>query len=106
MKCACVAIVGLVLFVSGVCQAQATAPPANKPPQYTLSRWDEDYRYLRDPAARDMGEPRDTFDAIKYMPFNKKGDIYLSLGGQVRYRYEFYNDENFGRSPDDDDGFH
>src|SRR5436190_10308247 len=103
MKCACVAIVGLVLFVSGVCQAQATAPPANSPPPYTLSRFDEDYRYLRDPAE---GTERDFFDPIKYIKFNDKGDIYLSLGGQVRYRYEYFNDFNFGAGPQDDDGYH
>jgi hypothetical protein len=106
MKSRYIAGLGMVMMLGGRCLAQETAPPANRPPQYTISRWDEDYRYLRDPAARDLGEPRDFFDPIKYIPFNDKGDIYLSLGGQVRYRYEFFNDENFGRSPDDDNGYH
>ena len=104
MKIVCAFGVGLVLVASSLCQAQATAPPANKPPQYTLSRWDEDYRYLRDPAETDT--PRDFFDPIKYIKLNNKGDIYLSLGGQVRYRYEYFNDFNFGAAPDDDDGYH
>jgi hypothetical protein len=95
---------GTVLVAGGICQGQATAPPANKPPQYTLSRWDEDYRFLRDPAASDS--ERDFFDPIKYIRFNDKGDIYLSLGGQVRYRYEHFNDFNFGAGPQDDDGYH
>jgi len=104
MRVARVLFVGLVLCVSAICQAQATAPPANKPPQYTLSRWDEDYRYLRDPAEGET--PRDFFDPIKYIRFNDRGDIYLSLGGQARYRYEHFNDFNFGDGPQDDDGYH
>jgi len=103
MKIVCALVVGMVLVLCGICKAQQTAPPANKPPMYTLSRWDEDYRYLRDPAE---GEPRDFFDAIKYIRFTDKGDIYLSLGGQVRYRYEHFNDFNFGAGPQDDDGYH
>src|SRR5436190_2235598 len=106
MKSRYIAAFGLMTMIAGKTLAQETPPPANKPPQYTLSRWDEDYRYLRDPAAREMGEKPDPFDPIKYIRFNEKGDIYLSLGGQFRYRYEFYNDENFGRSPKDNDGFH
>ncbi|HEV8293404.1 MAG TPA: alginate export family protein, partial [Tepidisphaeraceae bacterium] len=103
MKRTCLAVVGIVLVVSSICNAQATAPPANKPPPYTLSRWDEDYRYLRDPAE---GEPRDFFDPIKYIKLNDKGDIYLSLGGQFRYRYEYFQDFNFGAGPQDDEGYH
>jgi hypothetical protein len=80
MKIVCALVVGMVLVLCGICQAQQTAPPANNPPPYTLSRFDEDYRYLRDPAE---GEPRDFFDAIKYIRFTDKGDIYLSLGGQA-----------------------
>jgi len=104
MKIACASGLGLVLLAASISQAQETAPPANKPPQYTLSRWDEDYRYLRDPAETDT--TRDFFDPIKYIKLNNKGDIYLSLGGQVRYRYEFFNDFNFGAGPQDDDGYH
>ncbi|HEV8378699.1 MAG TPA: alginate export family protein, partial [Tepidisphaeraceae bacterium] len=103
MKRSCLAVVGIVLVASSICQAQATAPPANQPPPYTLSRWDEDYRYLRDPAE---GEPRDFFDPIKYIKLNDKGDTYLSLGGQVRYRYEYFQDFNFGAGPQDDEGYH
>jgi hypothetical protein len=104
MKIACALVFVLVMSSSSLCVAQATAPPANKPPQYTLSRWDEDYRYMRDPAEDDS--PRDFFDPIKYIKLNDKGDIYLSLGGQVRYRYEHFNDFNFGAGPQDDDGYH
>jgi hypothetical protein len=103
MRYAYLTVVGMVLVLSARCLAQATAPPANQPPSYTLSRWDEDYRYLRDPAER---AERDLFDPIKYISFNDKGDIYLSLGGHVRYRYEYFQDNNFGAGPQDPNGYH
>src|SRR5205823_3275171 len=104
MKRSSLAVVGIVLVTSSICQAQATAPPANQPPQYTLSRWDEDYRYLRDPAEREANP--DFFGPIKYIKLNDKGDIYLSLGGQVRYRYEYFHDFNFGAGQQDPNGYH
>ena len=71
------------------------------PPAYTPVRWNEDYGYLKDPAKR-----TDPFDSLKYIPLNDAGDVYLSLGGQARYRYELFNNVNFGAGPEDDDGFH
>ncbi|WP_178133398.1 alginate export family protein [Vineibacter terrae] len=46
-------------------------------------RYDEDYRYLADPARR--GDP---WDPLKHIPLNGAGDVYLSLGGELRERYE------------------
>jgi hypothetical protein len=70
------------------------------PPPYSVVRWNEDYSYLKDPARRG-----DFFDPIKYVPFNEKGDWYASFGGQARYRYELYNNANFGAGPQDNDGY-
>src|SRR5688572_348895 len=85
------------LSLSGSAFAQATAPaPVNKPatggapPAYTPLRWNEDYSYLKDPARR-----TDPFDPIKYIPLSGDGDIWLSLGGQYRYRYELFSGVNF-----------
>jgi hypothetical protein len=68
-------------------------------PVYSIVRWDEDYSYLKDPANRS-----DTFDPIKYIPLG--GESYLSLGGSARYRYEYFNNNNFGAGPQDNDGYH
>ena len=81
--------------------AQPPVPTASPPPPYTPVRWTEDYSYLKDPAKR-----TDFFDPIKYIPLNEKGDWYLSLGGQARYRYELFNNNNFGSGPQDDTGYH
>jgi hypothetical protein len=74
---------------------------AGPPPPYTPLRWNEDYSYLKDPAKR-----TDWLDPIKYIPIGDDPDTYLSLGGSARYRYEFFDNNNFGAGPQDDDGFH
>ncbi|HEV8378136.1 MAG TPA: alginate export family protein [Tepidisphaeraceae bacterium] len=93
-------VVLIIVIVAGAAFGQSSPPPASKPPSYTLSRWDEDYRYLKD------GKGNDIFDPIKYIRLNDAGDWYLSLGAQARYRYEFFDNNNFGAGVQDDNGFH
>src|SRR5439155_5632725 len=79
--------------IAAIAAAQTTPPP------YTPVRWNEDYSYLKDSPAADL------FDPIKYIPLNDGGDWYLSLGGQARKRYEYFNNNNFGAGAQDDDGY-
>lgn len=65
-----------------------------------LLRFEEDYRYLRDPTKR-----TDLFDPVKFIPFDEDGSVYLSLGGEVRERYERYTNYNWGKGPQDDGGY-
>jgi hypothetical protein len=74
--------------------------PASEHP-YSVERWDEDYSYLKDP-----GQRTDFFDPIKYIPLNADGDWYLSLGGQARYRFDYFNNTSFGAGVQDENGFH
>ncbi|MBV9272523.1 MAG: alginate export family protein [Verrucomicrobia bacterium] len=61
-------------------------------PTYTLSRYDEDYSFLANPAYRT--EP---LDLIKYIPLFDWGPLYfVSLGGDIREQYEFIENDNFG----------
>ena len=69
--------------------------------EYDIERWNEDYSYLRYP-----GSHTDFFDPIKYVPLNSSGDTYLSFGGQARYRYDYFNNTEFGAGPQDENGFH
>lgn len=82
--------------------ATAEASPASQPspasqaaptprPQFTLSRFEENYSFLENPEAR-----ADLFDPIKYIPLNTQGDLYASFGGQIRDRYEYFSNYNFG----------
>ncbi|HKA53645.1 MAG TPA: alginate export family protein [Candidatus Binatia bacterium] len=68
------------------------APPDPKPPPYTLLRFNEDYRYLVDPRTR-----TDFLDPLKYIPLNASDPAsYLTLGGEIRERYEHYTNPSFG----------
>ncbi|MGO4155261.1 alginate export family protein [Cupriavidus sp. YAF13] len=58
-------------------------------PAYKQLRYDEDYRYLQDPAKRN-----DFWDPIKYIPIGSS-TWYLSLGGEVRERFEDHSATNF-----------
>lgn len=62
-------------------------------------RYDEDYRYLADPAKRGA-----RWDPLKYIPLNEAGGTYLSLGGEWRERVEFTRHPGFGLVPFTRDG--
>ena len=76
--------------------AWADQPPTGEtpapPPAYKVLRFDENYYYLS--AATNRVDP---LDAVKYIPLRPGSpDWYLSLGGEVRERFESVNDDNFG----------
>jgi hypothetical protein len=79
---------------------KATLSTQNQPPAYQLLRYDEDYSYLKDPARR-----TDFWDVIKYIPLGNRDGWYLSLGGEMRLRYEFFNNEDAGSQPADTHGY-
>ena len=64
------------------------------PPAYKLLRYEEDYSYLKDPSRR-----TDFWDPIKYIPLWGRDDWYLSIGGELRERYEFYHNQDAGAVP-------
>jgi len=78
----------------------AGAAPGSSPPSYKQLRYDESYAYLRDPALRS-----DYLDAIKFIPLNTNGSWQLTMGGEIRERYEYYHNSLWGRGPQDDDGY-
>jgi hypothetical protein len=75
-------------------QPDEKAKDATAPPAYKLLRYEEDYSYLKDPSRR-----TDFWDPIKYLPLWGRADWYLSLGGEVRERFEFYHNQNAGLAP-------
>ena len=79
---------------------QRATPPPTAPPKYTLSRFEENYEYLRNP-----DNQTDCLDPIKYVPLMNNGDWYASFGGQIRDRYEFFNHYTFGAGPQTRDGY-
>ncbi len=92
--CGLCALLFLVLAVP-ICGASEERPPFN------ASRYKEDYGFLKDPARRT--EP---FDRLKYIPVNEAGDWYLTLGGEIRQHFEFIDNNNWGRGPQDRNGYY
>ena len=56
-----------------------------------LARYEEDYAYLRDPA-----RSTDFFDPLKFIALDADRDIYLTLSGETRFRYDYTDHRNFG----------
>src|SRR6266478_5963663 len=62
------------------------------PPSYKVLRFDEDYSCLTNPANRS-----DWFDPVKYIPLRaNEPSSYLSLGGELRERFEGMHNPEFG----------
>jgi len=78
-----------------LCALLQSLPPAraDERPAITANpRFDETYTFLSDPAKQS-----DFFDPIKYIPLGSDPESYISLGGEVRERYEgFVKNPLFG----------
>jgi Alginate export len=84
--------------VAGSTHAQSSQP---SPPPLTTLRDDEDYASLRDPAARTGA----WWEPLKYIPLNKTGDVYVTVGAELRLRYEGFENNTWGQEPAPDDGY-
>src|SRR5713101_7887535 len=93
-------VFSLSLFAlpSPTARAQTSALPSPSP--YQSLRFEEDYRFLRDPAPR-----TDLWDPLKYLALRDAEAWYVSLGGEARLRYEYFNHSLWGQGPQDHDGY-
>ncbi len=71
-----------------------------EPPALKMTRAEEDYLYLKN--KENSPFEKDFFDAIKYIPLEQSGNIYLSLGGQFRPRFEHYSNRFWSAEIDQD----
>jgi len=62
-------------------------------------RYEEDYAYLKNDTSKGW------YTATKFDPLSKSRSTYISFGGDVRYQYLWFKNQNWGASPDDPDGF-
>src|SRR2546423_1077873 len=67
------------------------------PPAYKLLRFDEDYSYLAGPVPE-----TDLFDPIKQIPFGSNPKWFMTLGGELRERFEGAKTRGFGLKGDHD----
>tara|TARA_B110000240_G_scaffold14152_1_gene14672 strand:- start:20 stop:1429 length:1410 start_codon:yes stop_codon:yes gene_type:complete len=84
-------IILLIFSISFFSQAQEE--DKKKAPPFRLFRATENYEYLRVRENNTFKE--NIFDLIKFVPLNEKKNIYLSFGGQVRPRYEYYSNRSW-----------
>src|SRR5207248_11323811 len=55
-----------------------------------VERYEEDYSYLLD-----LRRAIDFFDPLKFIPLAADGDVYLTLNGEARFRYDNTDHRNF-----------
>jgi len=87
--------------------AQAGPPPSEpKRPAYQIGsagRFNEDWSVLR---GVDLNKTDDFWDRLKFIPLNSDQNVWLTLGGQVRERGEYFREFLFGNSaPKQSDGY-
>jgi hypothetical protein len=93
-----------MLLLAGVlCGRLAPAQEGQPSPVPAIRniRWEEDYSYLQS----DSGSVRGFFDPVKFIPLRKDGQYYLSVGGEVRYQYEYVRNAYWGEGTQDRDGY-
>jgi len=62
-------------------------------------RYDEDYSILKSDSSLTG------YQKIKYAPLSTSGSTYISFGGEARYQYFYFKNEDWGEAPKDDDGY-
>ncbi len=72
---------------------------AQELPAFQSLRYEEDYRFLHADSSRTW------YEKLKYTPLSGSGQAYVSLGGEVRYQYFRFRNEDWGELPEDRDGY-
>ena len=86
------ALAGISAYAQTPAQGQPACPA---PPPYPSVTSDENDRYLADPECR-----TESLDRLKYIPLRSESeDYYISFGGWVRERGEYFSNPNWGGGP-------
>src|SRR2546425_6674667 len=99
-------IAGVALHVSGAWAQSSQTATEPKRPAYQLGsagRFNEDWSVLR---GVDLGTTDDFWDRLKFIPLSPDQNVWLTIGGQVRERGEYFRQYLFGNSePKQSDGY-
>jgi hypothetical protein len=68
-------------------------------PAFKPLRYNEDYLPLKKDTSTSW------YKSMKYIPLSPAGNTFISLGGEIRYRYFGIRNENWGAAPTDKDGY-
>lgn len=68
-------------------------------PPFKQLRYEEDYSYLKNDSSNNW------YGKTKFNALSKNNNTWFSIGGDIRYQYQWFKNENWGESPTDNDGF-
>lgn len=88
--------VGCIVALTTSRRARSDDEDACAHPPTELIRYEEDYSFLRDPACR-----TELWDPLKYVALSDRFEAYLSVGADVRERFEYVHNQDWGRLPND-----
>ncbi len=95
MDVACVLVIGVLSLHTGSARDSDSTATAPQRPAILFNRWQEDWSVLADPRVR-----REPFDNLKYIPLSRDNPkAYLSLGADLRVRFESNNAPALGTPP-------
>ncbi|WP_298539194.1 alginate export family protein [uncultured Aquimarina sp.] len=84
----------ILFFLSTILYSQESKQTEKQdPPTLKIPRAEENYSYLKDSITNPY--KKGFLDELKYISFNSKKSIYLTLGGQYRARLESYTNRNY-----------
>jgi len=67
--------------------------------KFNALRYNDDYSFLKNDSTDSW------YKSLKYTELSDDGAIYLSTGGEIRYRYLYADNEKWGDAPKDTDGY-
>jgi hypothetical protein len=72
---------------------------AQKLPAFKSLRYEEDYSFLKNDSSKNW------YTRTKYNPLSKTYKIYISIGGEIRYQYLWFKNEDWGDAAKDNNGY-
>ena len=91
MKCTRDVLRGAAVIIVCMPRVSAAQATTTSRPAYAPERYDEDWSFLRNRSKR-----TDLFDPIKWIPLANEGSWFLTLGGELRERYQDIRNSEFG----------
>ncbi len=86
-----VLLIAVIILYSFNCASQSLI-------SFKPLRYDENYSLLKN-------DSTDWYKKIKYRPLSVSNNSYISFGGEVRYQYFWFKNEDWGDAPHDKDGY-
>lgn len=95
LRLRCLIPIAILLFVPAIAAAQCN----KQRPILQPLRYEEDWSLLADHDCK-----KEAIDDLKYISLGQK-NWYLSMGAEIRYRYENYDNPGFGTDPESPHGY-